>query len=169
MLEIQRNVVVDELDDFKPPSYEMPSVYHEQILDPKSMISKNIDDMLLYSHQKSTSLPNQSDQNISDKKRTEHTKESNIFTMDGLVEKVDEEFYENLNLDSKGLYGSEKVQILQRKYETVCLSKDKSIASSSQPEPQNKKATTSLVSEVSWSKRWGRDKDILAFTILREL
>ena len=89
--------------------------------------------------------------------------------MDGPVEKVDEEFYENLNLDSKGLYEWEKVQILQKKSEAVCLSKDKSIASSSQPEPQNKKATTSLVSEVSWSKRWGRDKDILAFTILREL
>ena len=147
----------------------MPSVYHEQILDSKSMISKNIDDMLLYSHQKSTSLPNQSDQNISDKKRTEHTKESNIFTMDGPVEKVDDKFDENLNIDSKGLYESEKVQILQRKSETVCLSKDKSTASSIQPEPQNKKATTSLVSEVSWSKRWGRDKDILAFTILREL
>ena len=28
---------------------------------------------------------------------------------------------------------------------------------------------TSPISEVSWTKRWGRDKDVLAFTILREL
>ena len=32
-----------------------------------------------------------------------------------------------------------------------------------------RKMITSPISEVSWSKRWGRDKDVLAFTILREL
>ena len=89
--------------------------------------------------------------------------------MDNPVEKVDEEYYKFVNLDNKEFYQLKRTQEPQQNLETVFLNKSNPIANSSQPEPQNKETTTSLVTEASWSKRWGRDKDVLAFTILREL
>ena len=125
--------------------------------------------MLFSSNLKSTSFLDDSNQNITDTKKTEHARETDLFWMDNPIEKVDEEYYKFVNLDNKEFYQLKRTQEPQQNLETVFLNKSNPIANSSQPEPQNKETTTSLVTEASWSKRWGRDKDVLAFTILREL
>ena len=57
----------------------MPNVYHDQIFNPKSITSKNLDNMLLSSNLKSTNLLDDSNQNITDTKKTEHARETDLF------------------------------------------------------------------------------------------
>ena len=157
------------LDDFKPSSYDIPSVYDERMLDSKSIKINNQDDLLLPSYLKSASLLNDIDSSIIDTKNYEHVNELDFRRIDHTVEKIKKEHPKNNNLDSSALHELEKLQKPKLNSKAASLNKSKSIFSSSQSEPQDGKMITSPISEVSWTKRWGRDKDVLAFTILREL
>ena len=57
----------------------MPNVYYDQIFNPKSITSKNLDNMLLSCNLKSTSLLDDINQNITDTKKTEHDRETDLF------------------------------------------------------------------------------------------
>ena len=127
------------LDDFKPSSYDMPSVYDERMLDSKSIKIHNLDDLLLPSYLKSASLLNDIDSSIIDTKNYEPVNESDLRRIDHTVEIIKKEYPKNHSLDGSALHELEKLQEPQLNYDTAFLDKSKPIFSSSQPETQNEK------------------------------
>ena len=155
-----------EFNDFKLPSYDLPSIYDGHMLESKRITSKNIekDDMLLSSNLKSTWIYDDSSWNILNTKNANSNNEFGNFSINWINGNAKEEHSEN---DS----GKDKIiQEFDNKEELWLSPKTNSFGNNnSNGHPLIHKTVNHQNSEGSDIKRWGRKQDIQAFKELREL
>ena len=170
-LEAQSNAS-NQLNNFKSPSLDLPSVFGEQMLDSKFKASKNQDqdDMLLPYSIRSTSLIDDSSSNIIKIKKAESSHKLDFSRVDRTIDKVKEEYSEKLGIENTGVKKSVKVQELGLNHKTLCLQKSKSDVDSEQNQHHMTESTAINQNFRSTSyTRWGRNEDIQIFKTLREL
>ena len=170
-LEAQSNAS-NQLNDFKSPSLDLPSVFGEQMLDSKFKASKNQDqdDMLLPYSLKSTTLIDDSSSNIIKIKKAESSHKLDFSRVDRTIDKVKEEYSEKLDIEIIGVKKSAKVQELGLSHKTLCLQKSKSDVDSEQNQHHMTESTAINQNSGNTSyRRWGRNEDIQMFNTLREL